>query len=323
MMNTFIIIFRNVLLFVALAVPGWLLVRSQKLKAAGSGPLSTLLMYVTLPFLIFNSTVKNLVITPSLVLYILAVAGLGIVFLLLMYFLSGPLAKREKEIKKSGTIRFSAVFANNGFLGIPLGMAVFGADSPVMTVLIILNLINNVVLYTVGIYLISGDKKNMSLKKAFINPVMIAFICGLIVNVLGVKDVVPEVMTFAGHFSNIVTPVSMVILGMKMAGMNMKQIFISKNMYYVSFLRLVLFPVLISAVLLVAKMLIPGDFFSDNLIIGFFIAFAMPTAGMASTFADTFDGDVEGAATYTLGTTVLCVISIPLLYTLLCTILGV
>ena len=140
---------------------------------------------------------------------------------------------------------------------------------------------------------------------------------------MGVKDVVPEVMTFAGHFSNIVTPVSMVILGMKMAEMPMKKLFISKNMYYVSFLRLVLFPAVITAVLLVARAFIPGDFFSDHLIIGFFIAFAMPTAGMASTFADTFDGDVEGAAIQTLGTTVICVVSIPVLYTLLCTILGV
>lgn len=322
-MNTFIIIFRNVLLFVALAVPGYLLVKSSKLKAAGSGPLSLLLMYVGLPFLIFNSTVKNLVITPSLVLYLLAVAGLGIVFLLMMFFLSSVFAKGERDIKKSGVFRFSAMFANNGFLGIPLGMAVFGADSPVMTVLIMLNIINNVVLYTVGIYLISGDKKNMSLKKAFLNPVFIAFVCGLIVNVLGVKDVVPEVMTFAGHFSNIVTPVSMVILGMKMAEMDMKKLFVSGKMYYVSFLRLILFPALITAALLAAKAFIPGAFFSVDLILGFFIAFAMPTAGMASTFADTFNGDVEGAAIQTLGSTLLSVITIPLLYTLLCMILGV
>ena len=60
-----------------------------------------------------------------------------------------------------------------------------------------------------------------------------------------------------------------------------------------------------------------------GLIPGEFIAFAMPTAGMASTFADTFNGDVEGAAIQTLGTTILSVISIPLLYTLLCTVLGV
>ena len=322
-MDTFIIIFRNVMLFVALAVPGYLLIKSGKLKTTGSGPLSMLLMYVGLPFLIFNSTVKNLVITPALVVYILAIAGLGIIFLMIMFFLSALFAKGEKDSKKAGVFRFSAMFANNGFLGIPLGMAVFGADSPVMTVLIILNIINNVVLYTVGVYLISGDKKNMSPKKAFLNPVMIAFICGLIVNVLGVKDVVPEVMTFAGHFSNIVTPISMVILGMKMAGMNMKQIFVSKGMYYVSFLRLILFPVVVVAILLLAKAFVPGTFFSNDLLLGFLIAFAMPVAGLASTFADTFDGDVEGAAIQTLGSTILSVITIPLLYTLLCSILGV
>lgn len=322
-MDTFIIIFRNVLLFVALAVPGYLLVKSGKLKPDGTGAFSTLLMYVGPPFLIFNSTVNNVVFSLSTILHLLAIAALGAFFLVVLFFLSGLLTKGEQDAKKAGTLRFGSIFSNNGFLGLPLGMAVFGADSPVVTVLIVLNIVTNVFLYTMGIYLVSGDKKNMSLKKAFCNPILIAFVCGAIVNILNVKAVIPEVITFAGHFGNIVTPISMVILGMKMAGMNMKQIFISKGMYYVSFLRLLLFPVVVVAILLLAKAFIPGTFFSNDLLLGFLIAFAMPVAGLASTFADTFDGDVDGAAIQTLGSTVLSVISIPLLYTLLCTILGV
>ena len=46
-------------------------------------------------------------------------------------------------------------------------------------------------------------------------------------------------------------------------------------------------------------------------------AFAMPTAGLASTFADGFNGDTENAVAFTLGTTILSILTIPTLYWLL------
>ncbi len=56
--------------------------------------------------------------------------------------------------------------------------------------------------------------------------------------------------------------------------------------------------------------------------LAFFIAFSMPTAGLASSFADAFQGDTEGAVTYTLGTTILSALTIPLLYFALTSILS-
>ena len=56
------------------------------------------------------------------------------------------------------------------------------------------------------------------------------------------------------------------------------------------------------------------------MIVGVFIAFAMPTAGLASTFSDTFNGDTDNAVAFTLGTTILSVITIPIIYWLLCMI---
>ena len=54
-----------------------------------------------------------------------------------------------------------------------------------------------------------------------------------------------------------------------------------------------------------------------DIIIGFFIAFAMPTAGLASTFADRYDGDTENAVSFTLGTTLFSIATIPVLYWIL------
>jgi len=307
-MEEFIIMLRNVLMFVALAVPGYILVKGKLLKPEQSGVLSKLLMYVALPFMIFSGVVKNLTFDKDSLVMLGVVALIGIVAVMGMFFLSTPLVKMEKNRKTKGMMRFCAVFANNGFLGIPLAVAVFGADSPVFTVLIVLNIINNVLMYTLGAYLTTGDKKNISIKKAFVNPVLISFVLGCVCNLLGVAKYVPEVATFSNHFSNIVTPISMTVIGMKLGAVPMKSLFTSGKMYYVSLLKLVLFPAVITAVLLAVKGI------STEIILGVFIAYATPTAGLAATFADEFGGDTENAVIFTLGTTVLSVITIPALY---------
>ena len=53
---------------------------------------------------------------------------------------------------------------------------------------------------------------------------------------------------------------------------------------------------------------------TPDMVLGVLIAFAMPTAGLASTFSDNFGGDTENAVAFTLGTTVLSIVTIPLLY---------
>ena len=312
-MEEFIIMLRNVLMFVALAIPGYILVKGKMLKPEQSGVLSKLLMYLALPCMIFSGVVKNLTFDGDSLLMLGMVALIGVVVVLAMFFISAPLVKMEKNKKTAGMMRFCAVFSNNGFLGIPLAVAVFGGDSPVFTVLIVLNIINNVLMYTLGAYLATGDKKNISVKKAFFNPVLVAFVLGCVCNLLGVAKVVPEVKTFSDHFSNIVTPISMTIIGMKLGAISFKTLFSSKKLYYVSLLKLVLFPAAITALIFAFK-LIPISIDLESIILGVFVSFSMPTAGLAATFADEFGGDTENAVIFTLGTTVLSVITIPTLY---------
>ena len=85
---------------------------------------------------------------------------------------------------------------------------------------------------------------------------------------------------------------------------------------HVSAVRLVLFPALCVGMMLILK-LIPFLDVSNDMIVGFFIAFAMPTAGLAAAFADQHKGDSENAVIYTLGTTVVSIATIPVLYMLL------
>lgn len=312
-MESFVIMIRNVILFAALAIPGYLLVRFGTLKHEQSGILSKLLMYVGMPFLILSGTVNNLVFNRDLILRLLAVALIGILYTLASFLLSKPLSSMEKDAKVQGMMRFCAVFSNNGFLGIPLAVAVFGKSSAIFTVLVILNIITNVLMYTLGTYLVSGDKNSINLKKAILNPVLIAFLVGIVLNLLNVKHYVPELVTYSDHFSGLVTPLSMTILGMKLATVRFPSLFAAGKNYYISLLKLVVFPAAIVALLFVCRSFF-GGIVNDDVIIGFFIAFSMPTAGLASTFADNLDGDTKGAVAFTLCSTVFSIITIPLLF---------
>ena len=311
-MDTFMIMLKNVLIFVLLAVPGYLLVRGKKLTQKDCGGFSLLLTNVCIPFMILSSALK-LEFSGEFTRSILITGIIGILFTLVMFFATGPMTAKVQDEKTRGIMRFCMIFANNGFIGIPLAKAVFGDGSAVMAYLIILNVINNVMLFTLGIFLVSGDKKTISVKKGLMNPVLISFLIGVALNLLGVGKAVPELQTYATYFSNAVTPLSMVVLGMKLATVPMKNLFGSKKMYYTSFARLIAFPVMGVALMLLLQP-ISGLLIGSDAIIGFFVAFAMPAAGLATAFADQYQGDVENAVIGTLGSTILSILTIPVLY---------
>jgi len=230
-----------------------------------------------------------------------------------MFICSELFVKGETDPKRKNMMRFCSVFANNGFIGIPLARAVFGEASAVMAYLIILNIITNVLMFTLGVYLISGDKSKINVKKAVLNPVLISFIIGVILNLIGIPKFIPEVQTYATYFSNIVTPLSMVILGMKLAGVKFSKLFTSARMYYVSAIRLIIYPA-ITVGIMFALSFIPVLPVGADAVTAMFVALAMPTAGLASAFSDQYDGDTEHAVIFTLGTTILSVVTIPALY---------
>lgn len=311
----------SVAIFVALAVPGYLLVKTKTLKVEQSLPLSKLLMWVGMPFLILSSTL-GLDLKNSTLLTGMGISlGITIGYVAVWFFLSALLSKKQGEGKKQGMIRFCMTFSNNGFLGLPLAEAVFnGTDSHAYSYLVISNVLTNLLMYTLGVYLISGDKSKMNFKKVLLNPVLISFVIGVVLNLLNVNAHIPQVLKYSNHLKGIVTPVSMVILGMKMGGVKVSSLFTTAKTYYISVFKLLLVPI---GAVTIAYFL--GEWSGVGAVAlapAMLIAFGTPTAGLASTFADAYDGDSEGAAIYTLGTTLLSVATMPILYSLLSLIVG-
>jgi predicted permease len=317
-MEAFFTMLQNVIIFVALAVPGFLLAKLKLIKKEHSGVLSALLVNVGVPFLIISS-LQNVTMDGEISLALVLIGVIGLAFTFLMFFLSAFLTNKSEETKKRGMTRFGMIFANNGFLGIPLAQATFGNGSKALAFLIILNVLSNIMMYTVGVYLISGDKKSIQLKKAFINPFVISFVAGILLNLL--RSWLPDfnvvfnpVVDYSTKLGNMVTPLSMIIIGIKLADVPFGKLFTTGKMYFVSFIRLIAFPVLGVALMFLLRTFLPV---TVDMIKGFFVAFATPVAGLASTFADQHNGDAEHGVIYTLGSTVLSVATIPVLYLLL------
>ncbi len=311
-MDAFFSMLSSVALFVALALPGYIFVKCKFLRSEQSSVLSTLLTYVGLPFLVLSSTL-DIELNGEFVKNALLVSGVCLLFILLVFFASKPLTAGIKEGDKRGMTRFCMTFANNGFLGIPLARAVFG-EGGALTYLIVMNILDSVARYTAGVYLISGDRKMISPVKVLLSPALIAFALGIILNLAGICDVIPQVKTYSDYFSSMVTPLCMTILGMKLGGVKLLDLFKNKRTYYVAAIKLVVVPVAAALLFWGASALFD---MGTEPVFAALITFGTPTAALSSAFADQFGGDMEGAVTNTLATTVLCVVTIPVLYMLL------
>ncbi len=315
-MDAFLVILKNVLIFVALAVPGFILAKTKLMGEKESGVLSKLLVYVGMPFLIVSS-VANIQFNGESLACIGFSALIGIGFHLFLIFISKYLTGKGEKTK-TGMERFCMIFSNNGFIGIPLAAAVFGQSSLVMTSLIVINILTNLIMYIWGTRMVAENPQPISWKKIVFNPLLIAFAIGVVINLTGVTKAVPETVKYSNYLSGLVTPLSMLIIGLKLGDVELKKFFTRAKTYYISAIKLVAVPVVIVGVLLLLRLVISV---SDALIIGSFIGFAMPTAGLAPTYAKMYNGDEENALYYTLGSTILSVATIPLLYLLLTVIL--
>lgn len=309
-MSTTALMLINVIIFVALAIPGFILSKTGIIKDEQSVSFSKLLLYVGIPFLIISKTLE-IDFNKEAAEIIVFTALITVVYTFITFFASYPASAMIKDFKTRGAAQFSMIFSNNGFLGIPLVAAVFSDAPLVMVSVVIINILTNVFMYTLGIYLISGDKKNISPKKIFLNPCLIAFIIGMVINLTGLNDSFGYIGEYSKYLTGIVTPLSMTILGIKLGGINISDIFKKAINYYVSLIKLVILPVIVTGALLLIRFFVSVP---EELIYGIFIAYAMPAASMSTTFADAYNGDSESTVSFTLGTTVLSVLTISLLF---------
>ncbi|MBO5918065.1 MAG: hypothetical protein J6Q14_04795, partial [Oscillospiraceae bacterium] len=108
-METLFIMLKNVIIFVLLAVPGYLLVKGKLLGGKESATLSKLLTNVGMPFLILSSTLK-LEFSGEFTKSIIVAGVTGALFIVVMFLLSAFMVPGESDTKRRGMMRFCMIF---------------------------------------------------------------------------------------------------------------------------------------------------------------------------------------------------------------------
>lgn len=200
--------------------------------------LSKLVLQVVNPVMIFMSyqtdykpeLVRNLLITFVLSVGAILVTAAG------AYILIHRKDGREIDIE-----RFSAIYSNCGFMGIPLLHSLFGMEGVFYLTAFIT--VFNIAVWTHGIILISGERSLNKVIKVFYSPTIISIALGLICFFCRIR--IPDVPTKALDFiSDLNTPLAMIVSGVTMADTSVLKLLKKPRIYYISALRLIILPLL-------------------------------------------------------------------------------
>jgi hypothetical protein len=313
-MVSFNVVLVNVLALILLSIPGFILIKFRIMKDI-SGGITYILLYICQPILTFVSFQKINYSSGALINIGLAAvfSFLGIGLSIIMNFI---IFSKWKKVEKAKVYKYGAVFSNCAFMGIPLIQSVFGVQNPeIIVYATVFITFFNLFSWTAGIYAMTGDIKYISLKKAVLNPPTIAFILSLPLFFINFH------LTDYSYFGEklfdslemiayMITPLSMIIIGMKLAQMNLKDMFLSLGVYFASFIKLIICPIFM------LLLLMPFDI---DVILKTSLVFsmAMPAAMTTVIFSQTFGGDVKEASALVMLSTLLSLLSIPLIFLLI------
>lgn len=211
--------FINVVMIVILAVPGFALRKVRLLPDKAASIFAVLLLYISQPFLMMAS-LFNKEFQPSMLVNFGWVLLFAVVLQLLVYFVSKLVFCKTKEEASRRACVACSYLGNVGFMGIPVMEMLFPGNSDMVLYTVVYNIAFNAMSWTLGVFTITGEKKRINPLKIVLNPPMIAVIVSLPFFFLNVH--IPEqVMTPISYLGDMTLPLSMVILGVRLADMRL------------------------------------------------------------------------------------------------------
>ena len=305
---TWLIVLEKMIMLVLLMVVGFGAAKAGWVDGDFSQKASRLVMNVFVVGLIVSSVVNT---EPIMTNRELAVA---VVSVFLVFFLGGALGWiAARLLRFRGRDRnvawLSVFFMNNVFIGFPVVEALFGSEAIFCASLS--NLPFNLLLYTVGVaYLQAGDGRGrVSLREAFSIPLVATLLAiGLFLFQIPVPELVVDTCRTLGAAT---VPVSMIIVGISLSHVPIREALLDGKAYAVSLVKLILCPVVTWAIL--RLFLDPS-----SLIFGVLVVIAAcPSAAMITILSVRFGADDTLASKIKFLSTVLSAVTLPMMTYLL------
>ena len=304
------LIYQVGLLFLML-IPGIILAKCG-LSTTGLGKgLANLVLYVAQPALIVVAYVR------AFDQEILMNAVWVFVFSILSNFVFAGIAFlcfRKAEESRQKMLRFATIFSNAAYMGIPLIVAVLNEEAAIYAS--VYNITFNLFLWSLGVIICTGDKKQASVKKVLLHPVTISAAIGLLIFLLPVDGYVPQILIDGmTMLKDLVAPLSMIIIGMRLADMKFRGIFRDRYLYEFLIVRMLLLPALVFAIMKPLSLMLPS--INETVMTVILVTAATPAATATSMFAEKYDGNATYAGTLVSLSTLIAVLTMPLISLLL------
>lgn len=282
---------------------GYMAFKLHLVKFEDSKVLSMLSLYLIFPCVIIDSfqigySQERM---QGLLLAIVASIGVHILYIALSYVV-------KKVTPVNPIEEVSLIYSNAGNLIIPLVAYVLGPEWVFYCSAYVA--VQTVFIWTHGKSVIR-EAREFNLRQLLLNPNIMAAVLGMTLFVAKVS--LPSVLGNAvSATGSMVGPISMIITGIIIASMDLKNVFTSLRAYGVSAARLIIYPLMV-IVLCCGSGMLNWHPQAEQILLIVLLASAAPTASMITQLAQIYDKDAYNASVINVMSIIFCIITMPVM----------
>jgi hypothetical protein len=306
-LNLFLFI-QDMLILYIIGFLGFIARKKGILSRHATQDLTQLLLTFTLPFLILYSMGQPYDLSEvGIYFWLIPISCL----ILLVAIGLARFIKRKISLpdERKSVFEGLVLFGNQGFIGFAIIWSLFPEQGVLYVSLF--NLPYLILIWTYGIYLFAGKDEAIPWRKLLFNPGILATGIGILIFFLPFHwpRMFDHLFEMVG---NTTIPLSMLLIGTMIANINIKHsihLLKDKTVWGMAATRLLLIPLLLFPLLFFS---LPFPLLATAILVS-----ATPAAPTIALYAQKYNGDTEYAAIGSACTTVLSVVTIPILYVLL------
>lgn len=292
-------VLNQILIMFILILVGYICYKLKLIDESLNKKLSDLLLMLVSPFLIFNSFQREF--SKELLTGLLISLGLAVITHLFGILAAYVLLRgRNPDVVIE---RFSVIYSNCGFIGIPIINGIFGSEGVFYITAYIT--IFNLFLWTQGLIMMNGVQSPKTMIKTLISPTLVFIILGFIFFIaqIRVPAIIFDSMEYVAAMN---TPLAMIIAGVTIAQTNIWKIFIKPRIYLAVFLKLIFIPVIVLLIYSKLQLEVP-------VLAAAVLAAACPTGATGTVFAIRYQKNALYASEIFAMTTLGALITIPVI----------
>jgi len=317
----------NVAILFLMMIPGIILKKCRLIGDGFGKGISNLVLYIAQPCLIFLAYVGPF--DKSVLLNSLWVLLFSLIAHSIFALAAFNLYKKSPDCSKR-MLRFATIFSNAAFMGIPLIAEVIKSPSALIYASVY-NITFNLFLWTMGVHICTAERDHdndgdvdecdraiskkhsaASLKRALLHPVTLAAALGLVFFLTPFDSYLLKatvVIDGLQMLKNLVAPLSMIVIGIRLADINFKGFFTDKSLYLFLAMRHFLLPLAVAGV---CKLIMLTGFIDTNVYLVTVIMASAPAASSATMFAEKYDCDAAYVSKLVSVSTILSIATMPL-----------